>query len=111
MKARNRLDELIVAVRELRDQRKVSCDLFDEVKHLQQMLRNRDDEVSRLRHGYQLNQHSSRGCPGCEYRNGVFIKHCRLHQEQEGLRQEVARLLADNAELRSKHRRARKKSI
>lgn len=52
-------------------------------------LADRDAEIVRLKDGYQLDQFSSKGCPGCEYNEGVFIKYCVIHAELAQLRAKV----------------------
>lgn len=43
-------------------------------------------ENEKFRDGYQRSRFSSRACPGCEYREGVFIKPCVLHDEADAAR-------------------------
>lgn len=46
-------------------------------------------ENKRLKAGYNVTGLEAAPCPGCVYKNGVFVERCELHKQIDNLREEL----------------------
>ena len=73
----------------------------------QTILAEAQAKVERLKKGYTANGLQAWPCPGCEYRDGVFIKACGLHEQIALLRREVDANTRDYRAVRNELAQAR----